>query len=196
MMSVCNVTLVLLILGSIWPAVAQQRPSTGGSVLTVGDPRAANRIEVFYDLQCSTCASFHSTLKGVIDRHRDKVFVIFRHFPLEIHANAFMASSVAEAARRQGKGLEMIELLLDEQTRWSTSAQPYRLIFGYVDKLGLDRKRFKEDVISDDVIRTVVLDMNRAKKLAVASTPTVFLNGKLLNYSESLALESAISKGN
>ncbi len=194
-MLIRTTTTILLILASTWWVVAQQGAPEASSVLTVGDPRSPYRIEVFYDLQCASCVSFHQKLKKVMDRFPEKVFVVFRHFPLSMHDNAFMASSVADAARRQGKGLEMIELLLNKQASWSTRTQPYQVIFGYVEKLGLDKSRFIKDVMSDDVARTVILDMNRARRLDVMSTPTVFLNGKLLSFVDSLELEEFISKG-
>jgi protein-disulfide isomerase len=186
--------IALLILVSTWAVVAQQ--ATTGSVLTVGDPKARYRIEAFYDLQCGSCATFHQELKRVMDRFPEKVFVIFRHYPLAIHDQAFMASSAAEAARRQGKGLEMIDALLDGQSKWSASPRPFQVVLGYAIKLGLDRNRFTTDLRSDEVARTVVLDINRGKLLKVASTPTVYLNGKELPYAEALELEEIISKGN
>lgn len=176
-----------------WAAAAQ---ATAGSVLTVGDSKAQYRIEAFYDLQCSSCATFHHGLKRVMDRFPEKVYVIFRHYPLAIHDQAFMASSAAEAARRQGKGLEMIDALLDGQAKWSASPRPFQVVLGYAIKLGLDRNRFTTDLRSDDVARTVVLDINRGKLLKVGGTPTIYLNGKELPYAEALELEEIISKGN
>lgn len=177
-------------------AFGQQPDASSSRVITFGDPKAQHRIEVFYDLQCGACAAFHEKLKAVLAKSGDKVFVIFRHFPLAMHDRAFMASSIAEAARRQGKGVEMIDFLLNEQAKWSTSDRPYKLVFEYADKLGLDKRKLKADVLDDDVIRTVLLDINRAKQLGVSATPTVFLNGKALTYPESLELDTFISKGN
>lgn len=191
---VIRITLTaLLLFVSTWTAAAQ---APAVSVLTVGDPKAQYRIEAFYDLQCESCATFHQGLKRVMERFPEKVFVIFRHYPLAVHHQAFMASSAAEAARRQGKGLEMIEALLDGQSKWSTNPRPFQVVLGYATKLGLDRNRFTTDLRSDDVARTVVLDINRGKLLKVGATPTVFLNGKEMPYVEALELEKIISKGN
>ena len=178
-------------------ATITAQESTKASAITFGNPKGENRIEVFYDLQCKACASFHEDLKKVADRFPEKVFVIIRHFPLPTHAQAFMASTVAEAANRQGKGLEMIEFLLKTQEQWSTSETPFTLIYQQAEKLGLDIERFRADVKSDDVARAVVLDLNRAKKLGLDSTPSTLLNGKLLTYAEAKwQLEEIISKGN
>ena len=188
-----NITIAVVFLVCVSMGAGQ---TTSTSALTLGDPRAEFRIEVFYDLECRSCVSFHQKLMKAIDRYPSKVFVVFRHFPLPMHDKAFMASSVVEAARKQGKGMEMIELLFEEQSKWSGSSEPYQLIFGYVKKLGLDRKRFTADVMSDEVARTVIRDMNRARRYGVQYTPATFLNGKLVDYVDSLELEKLISKGN
>lgn len=192
-----RITIVILLVSAFASTVAAQYAVVGASpALTVGNPKAEHRIEAFYDLQCGSCVKFHENLKKVIARYPDKVFVVFRHFPLQMHDQAFMASSVVEAAKRQGKGIEMIDLLLSEQDKWSSNARPFQIILGYADRLGLDRNKFRTDVTSDDVIRSVVLDMNRGKRLEVSYTPSVFLNGHLLSFPDSLELEKFISKGN
>lgn len=175
---------------------AQYAVAGASPVLTFGDPKAPNRIEAFYDFQCGECVHFHESVKKLMARHPDTVFVIFRHFPLSTHSQAFMASSVVEAAKRQGKGIEMIGLLLDEQSRWSTSPQPFQVILEFAGRLKLDIPRFRNDVNSDDVVRSVVLDMSRGKRLGVTAIPAVYLNDRLLTFPEAAELEQTISKGN
>ena len=164
--------------------------------LSFGNPKAENRIEVFYDFQCGSCATFHASLRRLVERFPERAFVIVRHFPLPLHDRAFMASSVVEAAKRQGKGMEMVDLLLQEQSKWSTAARSFPLISKYATQVGLDLKRFQKDLTSDDVILFVLRDHSRGKRLEVDSTPTGFLNGRKLTYPELLELEEFISKGN
>jgi predicted DsbA family dithiol-disulfide isomerase len=113
-----------------------------------------------------------------------------------MHDNAFMASTVVEAARRQGKGVEMVDLLLQEQSRWSVSADPFPIMFGYAKQLGLDAKIFRTDLLGNEVARDVLVDMDRGKRLRLSYVPSTFLNGKLLGFVDSLDLENVISKGN
>ena len=173
-----------------------QQISTPDSPMSFGNPRAKNRIEVFYDCQCPTCVNFHAKLKALVERFPEKVFVTIRHYPLPMHNNAFMASTVVEAARRQGKGVEMIDLLLQEQSRWSTSENPVPIMFGYAKQLGLDAERFRTDLLGDEVDRAVLVDMDRGKRLGLTYVPSAFLNGKLLSFPDSLDIENVISKGN
>jgi predicted DsbA family dithiol-disulfide isomerase len=164
--------------------------------MSFGNPKAENRIEVFYDCQCPTCVNFHAKLKAFVERFPEKVFVTIRHYPLPMHDNAFMASTVVEAARRQGKGVEMIDLLLQEQSRWSTSENPFPIMFDYAKQLGLDTKIFRTDLTGDDVARAVLVDMDRGKRLGLTYIPSTFLNGRLLSMSDTFDLENIISKGN
>ena len=173
---------------------AQEAVST--KEISFGNANGEYQIVAYYDLQCGSCVGFHKGLKKAIERFPDKVHVVIRHFPLPMHNQAFMASTVVEAANRQGKGLEMIEVLLNNQQRWSPAERPFSFIFGYVKQLGLDEKKFREEVQGDDVAFAVLYDVRRAKSLGVSSTPTVFLNGKQLSYPEALDIENIISKGN
>lgn len=184
--------LVVVILVSILlTSVAAQN----GAALSLGNPEAPNKVEVFYDLQCGACSTFHERLKKIVDQHPGKVFATIRHFPLQMHEQAFMASTVVEAAKRQGKGLEMTDLVLADQSRWSTSEKPFAVILEYVEKLGLDATRFKKDVLSDEVIKSVLFDLDRGKRLGIGSTPTTFLNGRQLSFLEATELEKFISEG-
>ena len=191
-------TLSVFTLLVLFGAVAGQQPATKEAdlALSFGNPKAENRIEVFYDFQCGSCASFHTNLKKLVERFPQRVFVIVRHFPLPLHDRAFMASSVVEAAKRQGKGMEMAELLLQEQPNWSTATKSFPLISKYAAQVGLDLKRFQKDLTSDEVILFVLRDHSRGKGLAVDATPTGFLNGRKLTYPELFDLEELISKGN
>lgn len=185
--------IVLVLFGGLVPA---QEIAATVETITFGNPKAENRVEVFYDLQCGACAPFHLSLKQIVQRNPRGVFVIVRHFPLPVHDRAFMASSVAEAAKKQGKGIEMVDLLLQEQSKWSTAQRSFPMIQKYATSLGLDIKRFQKDISSDETILFVLRDMSRGRRLEVASTPTAFLNGKQLTFAESQDLEKIISKGN
>ena len=191
-----RVTLLSIILLLFAGLVIAQETAAPGETITFGNPKAQNRVEVFYDLQCTACAPFHMSLKQIVERNPEAVFVIVRHFPLPLHDRAFMASSVAEAAKKQGKGIEMVDLLLQEQSKWSTAQRSFPMIQKYATSLGLDLKKFQKDISSDETILFVLRDISRARRLEVTSTPTAFLNGKQLTFAESQQLEKIISKGN
>ena len=63
----------------------------------------------FADFQCPACAESAPIVKQVLDEYGDKVNLVYRHFPLNQHKNAFVSGESAEAARAQGEVWEIGE---------------------------------------------------------------------------------------
>ncbi len=170
------------------------KPNDNRSSVSSGNPNAVARIEVFYDLQCGPCVSFHSILKNVENKFRDNVLITFRHFPLRIptHDKSFLAAKVVEAAHVQGKGRKMLDMVLANQTEWTANPQAKSILFSYARKLRLDMKRFRDDLENEEILHKIVGDVVNANELKLTSTPTVFLNGKQLTHVEALEIETKL----
>jgi protein-disulfide isomerase len=164
--------------------------------LQSGDPKAPIKIEVYYDLQCPACARFQDVLGKAERRFKGKLFIVFRYFPLNIpaHDKAIMAARVVEAARSQGKGRAMLDMIFARQKLWSSDAKAKTKLFGYAKELGLNMPQFRSDYDDDATIRSIMNDAARASKLNLNSTPTVFLNDKELSFADALELEPTIAK--
>ena len=106
--------------------------------------------------------------------------VIYRNFPLAIHAHAKEAAFAAEAAARQGRFWQMHDLLYREQAVWSKSTDARALFNAYAGMLQLDLGRFKEDMDSSDVQQQVENDQQRGAEIGVKTTPTIFLNNEVV----------------
>lgn len=157
-----------------------------------GNKDAAVKIEVYYDLQCGSCANYHSVLKTVEKKFGNNVFITFRHFPLHLHDKAVLAARALEAAQLQGKGWKMLDLILAGQNRWSTNRNAKYVFLTFAKRLRLNVRRFRSDLESETVLHRIIDDMFLAKQLKLNSTPTVFLNGEQLQYSDALELETKI----
>lgn len=93
-------------------AVAKDINIEGSYVL--GDPNATVTLVEFSDFECPFCSRhFSQTWPEIKKEYVDtgKVKVVFKHFPLDFHANAQKASEAAECAGDQGKFWEMHELI-------------------------------------------------------------------------------------
>jgi protein-disulfide isomerase len=89
-----------------------------------------------------------------------------------------------EAAGLQGKFWPMQDQLFSNQQTWST-APNYREIWnGYAEKIGLDMQKFQADVSGIAAKSRVDQDIARAKGMGVGSTPTIYLNGQSIPYTE------------
>ena len=102
--------LIVIVLTPAYPQI--QRATDYNSPIRLGPDNAPIKLEVFYDMQCPSCASFHPNLKAVLVKYQGKLQVTFRHFPIWLHDKAFLAGIAVEAANQQGKGFEMIDILL------------------------------------------------------------------------------------
>src|SRR5689334_1135596 len=67
------------------------------------NPGAPFRIEVFVDYQCPACADYYARLKSVETKYPEKVSIIYRHYPLQMHDKAMIAAKAVESANAQGK---------------------------------------------------------------------------------------------
>lgn len=150
--------------------------------IRVGRASAPVKIEVYYDLQCPTCSSFHLSLKEIEKKYGDSLLITFWHFPLNIpaHEKAIMAARAVEAARLQGKGTEMLDLVLLNQRKWAYTKRAQEILFEYASTLKLKPRKFRDDFESDFVIRRIMSDSDHAKSLKLNSVPAVFVNGKEL----------------
>jgi len=131
------------------------------------------------DFECPACYQYYPVVKQVKAKYGDKIKFQFRNFPLtEIHKNALIAARAAEAAALQGKFFEMHDKLYEGQPSWSKSSNPSQFFEDYASQLALNVDKFREDMKSEAVNRTVQADRAKAKELDYSSTPTFEINGK------------------
>src|SRR3990167_8426579 len=134
------------------------------------------------DFQCPACATFYSIVKQLKEEYKNDLLFVFRDFPLtNIHRNALLSSQAAYAANKQGKYWEMHDLLYVNQTTWSESGDAASIFTDYAKKLDLDADQFTKDMNSDEAKTFVKEGENNAISLGLNSTPSIFLNNKLLN---------------
>jgi len=134
-------------------------------------------IAEFAEFQCPFCESVTPTLQQIAERYKDRVRFVWKHLPLvRIHSHAMDASVAAEAARNQDRFWEYHDKLFANQKQ----LEPEDLQ-RYAQELGLDLARFDRDR-QDPAVKTKVLeDMAEATQLGVTSTPTFFINGRLVS---------------
>ena len=137
----------------------------------------------FSDFQCPACASIHQPLKQVLAKFEGKVTFVHRHFPLtSIHKNALSSSQAAEAAHNQGKFFEYGDVLFAKQSEWEGLANPTDAYVAYAKELGMDTSKFESDLKSNEVAERVSTDMIYANRNALSGTPTFFVNGAKVDF--------------
>jgi len=160
-----------------------QLPSDASHAL--GEANAPVVVVEFSDFECGHCAAFHQSLEDVLRQPGANVRVVFRHFPLDsacnpkvpsrVHPEACLAAVAAECAAEQGRFWPYHNLLFDNQQRLGRE-----YLIGYAKQLELDTARFSTCLTGDAANGRVERDAKDGALLGIDSTPTVFINGRMI----------------
>lgn len=146
--------------------------------LAVGTPSAKVTVVEFADFQCPACGAAYPIVKKIKEEYKDKVYFVFRHFPLPGHKNALQAAYAVEAAASQGKFWEMHDRLFESQEAWSEINNAQELFKTYAVELGLNTEQFMESIKTRIGKDKISKDQNDGYQMGVNSTPTFFINGE------------------
>ena len=138
---------------------------------SLGPADAPVTIVAFSDFECRFCSQAAPVLQGIVKKWPGKVRLVFKHFPLPRHRNAFEAAVFSECAARQGVFWEFHDRVVH-----NGEISREKLLEIAVD-LGLDRDTVQECVVAEEPTARVHSDIVLAKKLGVSATPTIFING-------------------
>ena len=151
-----------------------------------GNLKAKVTIIKYTDLQCPACKDANKVLKLQWNNFKDKVKLVVRHFPLKRHLYAKDMAIYLEAANKQGKFWELYDKIFEEQDRFATISSKEKaqdLLEIIVKKIDLDFNEFSKDLQDKSIVEKVNRDVKLGKDLNIPGTPTLFLNGKIVqNY--------------
>ncbi|HET9220788.1 MAG TPA: DsbA family protein [Terriglobia bacterium] len=151
-------------------------------IATAGYPSrgpVAARVTIveFADFECPFCGAFYPTLKLVEKNYADRVRMVYRQFPLtNMHPNAQKAAEASLCANDQGRFWEYHDSLFSDQSRLDVPSLKQR-----AQALGLNAAVFNTCLDSGKQAEAVQKDRDDARRIGVNSTPTVFINGRLLS---------------
>ena len=131
----------------------------------------------YSDFQCPFCLRVMPTLKELRAKYGDKMRLVWKDFPLTaIHPQAFVAAQAGNCAREQGKFWEYHDQLFANQA----ALQP-EFLKKYAAAAGLDTEKFNACLDTSKYEARVQNSMGIGMKLGVNSTPTVYVNGRMVN---------------
>jgi protein-disulfide isomerase len=152
------------------PVETAGRPEKGGG------PKAPVTIVEFSDYECPFCGRAEAVVDEVMKAYGDKVRVVFRDYPLPMHANAHKAAQAANCANAQGKFWEYHGKLFANQTELGEDK-----LKQYAKDLGLDAGKFDKCLADKTYAAAVDKDMADGAKVGVTGTPAFFVNGRMLS---------------
>ena len=154
----------------------RQQVNVGADDASVGPASAPVTIIEFSDFQCPFCQRVMPTLKQIREKYGDRVRVVWKDFPLtSIHPQAFKAAEAGNCAREQGKFWEYHDQLFTHQE----ALQP-EFLKKYAADAGLDAAKFNGCLDTAKYSDRVQEQMGIGTGLGVQSTPSLFINGRMV----------------
>jgi len=125
----------------------------------------------------------------VLEKYPQTVKVVFKNFPLRSHAFAVKAATAALAAGSQGKFWEFHDQLFENYNR--INDQKIRDI---ALSLNLDQVEFEKKMNDPAIQQKIGQDVMDGRQAGVNSTPSVFINGRILKNRTLKGFEEVIDK--
>jgi protein-disulfide isomerase len=145
-------------------------------VEAVGPSRGPSDAKVtiveFSDFQCPFCSRAEPVVDQIMAAHAGKVRIVFRQYPLPIHAEAPKAAEASLCANEQGKFWEMHKQLFANQ-----SALKVEDLKNHAKTLQLDSAKFDACLDTGKFKSQVDADLEAGRKAGVNGTPEFFVNG-------------------
>lgn len=158
-----------------------ERPSFDvkvGNAPTVGGKNAKVTIVEFSDFQCPYCAEGSKILAKLKKKYGNKIKIASKQFPLPFHTQAKKASVAALCMNEQNVDLfwKMHDYMFANQSKLSVDD-----LKASAKTLGANTEQFNKCLDDNKYIAQVEKDIQEGKAIGVKSTPTFYVNGKLVS---------------
>lgn len=178
-----------LIQGNIYGLNGDPRVQVEKLIRTEGEPSvgpadAPVTIVEYADLECPTCAEMQQFIeKQLLPKYGNKVRFIFKEYPLfSIHPWAVAAAVANECAYEidPSKFVAYRSLIFQNQSNIKSQTATQQLE-DLGAQAGLDRQKLTACIDAKTSLPHVQNDFLEGEKLGVGSTPTFFINGKMIS---------------
>lgn len=132
----------------------------------------------FFDPECESCRAFYPHVKSILEEHQD-VQLVLRYAPF--HPNALTIVKILEAARKQNRYFETLEVLYKYQPQWGDHHNPRPdLVWTFLKEVDLNIEQIKIDMQDSTILANIEQDIKDLETLKIRGTPTFFVNGRPL----------------
>jgi protein-disulfide isomerase len=169
----------------VTPQASAVRPE--GEGLTLGDPNAPVKIEVFEDFQCPACKQFSEKVEPEVLAKlvaNGQAYYVFRQYPF-IDQNSstkesHQAANASMCASEQGKFWEYHDALFANWNGENEGAFNDARLREFAGAVGLDVEAFNACFDEDRYAADIEADFNLGSQMGVSGTPSVFVNGVMV----------------
>ena len=148
-----------------------------------GPANAPVTLVEYSDLECPVCATLHEELETqIVPKYGDKLRVVFKEFPLvNIHDWALTAAIAAQCVYQIDPSQYVAfrsAVYKDQASVTGDHARDMLLHFGA--EAGVDNVKLAACIDSKSTRPRVETNMEEGNALGVSSTPTSFVNGRII----------------
>lgn len=141
----------------------------------IGPLHARVTLVEYGDFESPECRAAAPVAKRMVERHPNKIRLVFRHFPGEdAHPHALLAAEAAEAAAAQGRFWEMHDALFRHASRLEAKD-----LARYAAEIGLDMVRYTAEMDDHIYLQKVREQIDGGRRSHVHATPAFFVGGVL-----------------
>lgn len=165
--------------------LAPQPPTGAVPEITEKDHIKGNRnAQVFLveyaDFECPFCKRFHPTMQQILVDYGGKVAWVYRHYPLDFHANAQKEAEAAECAGELGGNAKFWEYTdkIYERTQSNGTGFALETLVPLATEVGLDGAKFKQCLDSQKFAKHVKDEFAAGQAAGIRGTPGTFVLAK------------------
>lgn len=154
-----------------------------------GKADAKVTIVEYSDFQCPFCSKASSTVAALEKKYGNKLKVAFKNYPLPFHSQARLAAEAALCAQEQDSKFfwKMHDAMFADQTKLDKDN-----LLATAKKIGVKEADFKSCLEATKHKAVIDNDMAEGQKLGIKSTPTFFINGKLVSGAQPVEVFSEV----
>ena len=142
---------------------------------TRGGAAAPVTIVEFSDFECPFCGNLYPTLKEIEMTYGEKIRVVYRQYPLDIHPHAEKAAEASLCANEQQRFWEFHDLMFSNQRDLTVESLKQKAA-----DLKLNTQAFNTCLDSGKHADAIREDILEGARVGVTATPAMFINGRLL----------------
>jgi protein-disulfide isomerase len=152
-------------------------PVVDDKSIIFGKKDAPVTIVVYSDFECPYCSRGYQTVKQVEKEYGDKVRIVYKDLPLDIHPMAMPAAKWFEAVAMQDvkKAEKFHDAVYENQKELRDGREKF--LKDTAKKVGANVAKAEKDVSSDAVAAKIKKDMDEAQKFEFSGTPGYLING-------------------
>lgn len=181
---------------TFWPKNKTPTPTVEVTLdKSIGDENAPVVIVEYGDFQCPACQRFFQTTAEQLKTEyveTGQVRFVFRQFAF-LGDESQWAAEASECANEQGRFWDYYDKLYQEQNGENVGVFSKDNLKRFASEIGLDTVSFNQCLDSGRFTEKVQQETLEGQQAGVRGTPSVFVNGKLIeNGGSYLALQAAV----